>query len=612
MSRVPKRRQWLCYIILLLIFMLTTFGLFCCRKENRDFAEFTTALFQNELTSNALNLHYTLAHPENYGIYHYDTVLPCYHSSDRNQAGAELENYINILSQIDSSQLKESDQYTYMLLSRYLNTSLEGSDFLYYNEPLSPSSGMQSQLPILMAEYSFRSVKDVEDYLSLLGSTGDYFSSLITYEKEKKEAGLFMCYTDAMNVSEQCTVIMSKSELYNGTHFLQTTFSERLEQLKEQKLLTEKQAAHYEAENHRLLTTVVEPAYKALSDAMFELADETITVHGLCSLPEGKKYYEYLLKSNTGSYLSIEEIKGLLYPKFEEEFTLLTELCAKYPEIIAQSTSLTTGTFPYTLPEDMIGDLQLRMQKDFPPFPVTDGSVPFYTIKNISKSLENYCSPAFYLTPPLDDITENVIYINQKNSPEGLSLYTTLAHEGYPGHLYQSVYSQLFMTQNNTNPVRQILWYGGYLEGWALYVEFGSYDYAAQLARENGQEDAAILYTMEKHNRDLQLCLYSILDIAVHYDGADYGQVHKLLSSFGISNPQTTLRIYQYIASEPTTYLKYYLGYLEILNLQTQAQELWKDAYSDYRFHQFFLDCGPSDFITLSEQLDKSPAPKKQ
>lgn len=612
MSRAPKGRQWLFYIALLLIFLFAVFGLFCCRKETRDFSEFTDTLFQNELTANALNLHYTLAHPENYGIYHYEAVLPRYHADEHNQSAAELENYLSILSGIDASKLSEDDRYTYALLSRSLATSLEGSRFPYYSEPLSPSSGMQSQFPVLMAEYAFRSTRDVEDYLSLLESSGDYFSSLITYEEEKKAAGLFMSYADAMNVSEQCTVILSKSELYGGTHFLQTTFHERLEALQKQGLLTERQAAHYEAENHRLLVQVVEPAYETLSNSMFELADETIPVQGLSVLPEGKAYYEYLLKSNTGSYLSVEEIKGLLYPKFEEEFTLLTSLYAKHPEVVSQSAALSEEAFPCTLPEEMLTDLQARMQADFPPLPPSGGVSPSYTVKNISKSLEDYSSPAFYLTPPLDDISENVIYINQKNSPRGLNLYTTLAHEGYPGHLYQSVYSQLFLSDANANPVRQILWYGGYLEGWALYVEFMSYDYAASLAMEHGQEDAALLYEMEKHNRSLQLCLYSMLDIAIHYDGADYSQVHKLLSSFGIKNPQATLRIYQYIAGEPTTYLKYYLGYLEILNLRTQAQELWKEAYSDYRFHQFFLDSGPSDFVSLSEKLMETPIPRQQ
>ena len=129
MSRVLKRRQWLCYILIFLIFITATLGLFCCGKEKRDFSEFTTSLFQNELTGNALNLHYTLAHPENYGIYNYSTALPCYHSIDTNQAGAQLENYIAALSEIDPSKLNENDRYTYTLLSRYLDTSLAGSAF---------------------------------------------------------------------------------------------------------------------------------------------------------------------------------------------------------------------------------------------------------------------------------------------------------------------------------------------------------------------------------------------------------------------------------------------------------------------------------------------------
>ena len=226
-------------------------------------------------------------------------------------------------------------------------------------------------------------------------------------------------------------------------------------------------------------------------------------------------------------------------------------------------------------------------------------------VKEVSASLEDYCAPAFYLTPPLDDTENNVIYINEKSTPQGLELYTTLAHEGYPGHLYQAVYSQRNMLSNEENPVRQIFWYGGYLEGWALYVEFISYDYATELAMEAGDIDAAYAYQIEKHNRNMQLCLYALLDVAIHYDGASYEQVHEVLGAFGILDADTTRRVYDYIAEEPANYLKYYLGYLEILRLKEAAKEQWGDEYSDLRFHTFYLDCGPSDFTTLKEALEQ-------
>ena len=255
----------------------------------------------------------------------------------------------------------------------------------------------------------------------------------------------------------------------------------------------------------------------------------------------------------------------------------------------------------------MLSNLQQMMREDFPPLSevVTDQALPVCKVKSISKNLEEYCSPAFYLTPPLDDIHENVIYINQKNNPNGVDLYTTLAHEGYPGHLYQTVYSQLYFNKMDVNPIRSLLSYGGYVEGWAMYVELESYNYAKTLMKKTLPESEA-LYESYKLDRQIQLCLYSLLDIAIHCEGATYPQVHKMLASVGITNSSTTRAIYEYIVEEPTTYLKYYLGYLEILQLKKEAVRLWGSTYNDRRFHQFYLESGPSDFTNLIMQLKKT------
>ena len=226
------------------------------------------------------------------------------------------------------------------------------------------------------------------------------------------------------------------------------------------------------------------------------------------------------------------------------------------------------------------------------------------SVKPVSESLESYSAPAFYLTAPLDDTTQNVIYINQQKTPKGLELYTTLAHEGYPGHLYQTVYSNRRTLAEGERPAKELLWYGGYLEGWALYVEFLSYDYASALLQESNLGQDALLVQLEKHNRSLQLCLYSLLDIMIHYEDASYSRVAKVLEGFGIKDGSSAKAIYTYIAQEPCNYLKYYLGYLEILSLQNDARTLWGDTYTDYRFHSFYLDNGPADFLSLREQLE--------
>ena len=331
---------------------------------------------------------------------------------------------------------------------------------------------------------------------------------------------------------------------------------------------------------------------------------------GLCYYPNGKEYYKYLIRSNACSYLTIEDVKSVLLDKFNLEYETLKTLAASNPEYLNRYGAQINGpSMSFKTPEDMLTDLQTKMETDFPVFSAADSKHDTNVncvVKDVSPNLEDYCAPAFYLTPPLDAPYDNVIYINRQNPVSDLSLYTTLAHEGYPGHLYQSVYSTLSMNRQGYHPIRNILWYGGYQEGWALYVEFLSYDYAIEQMLSSGDDFGAYCSKLEKHNRNMQLCLYALLDIAIHYDGAKLKQVGNVLAAFGIDNPSTASAVYEYIVEEPSNYIKYYLGYMEILNLQEKAKELWADSYSDYAFHKYFLECGPSDFATLLESLSDS------
>lgn len=608
-------KQLLVLCCLLFTFAGLTAVLFEYQRDEKRFTQISSQLFAEEIAGNTLNMHYTLAYPADFGIYSYKATLPTYSAEGRLASRTATENLLNSLEELNIQKLNPSDQYACILLMRSLENNLTLNSFTYYEEPLSPSSGMQSQLPILLAEYTFRTKRDVEDYLALLDQTDDYLLSLLTFEQEKAEAGLLMSAASLDKVKQQCDSILTEEELDAGTHFLQTTFVERLQPLLDQKIISEEEALHYQSQNNRLLRTVILPAYETLADGLFILEDETIPLSGLASKPDGREYYRTLLISETGSYRDITEIKRLLLDQFSEEYNTIRALAAAHPEIIGQLSDDTLISFPIAGADAMLADLQARMSTDFPSLPVESNNagpaasnLPTVTVKAVSPSLEAYCAPAFYLTTPIDDTDNNVIYINNKNSPSGLELYTTLAHEGYPGHLYQTVYHNRNFLQNDENNVRELLWYGGYLEGWALYAEFYSFDYAADAYTEQGAPAAAILTQLEQHNRSLQLCLYCLLDIMIHYDNASYSQVTEVLQGVGIDNSSSIRSVYTYLVEEPCNYLKYYLGYLEILQLKEQAKELWGGEYSDLRFHTFYLDCGPSDFTTLKERLEAEAA----
>lgn len=593
-------RQILLMSAMILAFAAMTLFLFTYKKDEKRFVNITSGLFAGEMAGNTLNMHYTLARPENFGIYDYDPVLPGYSAEGAKQGRIATENILAALRQLHSERLEESDAYLCRLLKRYLENSLHVSGFSYYSEPLSPSSGMQTQLPILLAEYTFRSRQDVEDYLKLLDQTDEYFASLLAYEQEKAEAGLLMPASALKSVRKQCDTIVTQQTLNDGTHFLQTTFQERIQPLLDDGLLTRAEADKFLALNDRLLKTVVLPAYTALGDGLILLEDESIPLTGLGAAPRGKEYYEALIIAETGSCRPVSEIQELLAARFNAEYDAIRHLLDEHPEAAKRYSAGDHISFPYTNAVQMLTDLQERISGHFP---AISGEAVSVNVKPVSKNLENYTAPAFYLTAPLDDTTRNVIYVNTQKTITGLELYTTLAHEGYPGHLYQTVYhNRRFLAQNERN-ARELIWYGGYLEGWAVYVEFLAYDYASDLLRENGLQEDAVLVQIEKHNRSLQLCLYSLLDIMIHYENASFNKVAKVLENFGIQDTASATAIYSYIAQEPCNYPKYYLGYLEILALQEEAEALWGDTYSDYSFHCFYLDNGPADFLSLEEQL---------
>lgn len=596
-SFASKHFKHLIYILLPVFLLSVVFVVFfLLGKDSRAFHKLCSDLCLSELSGDTLSLHYTLAYPEDYGI-SCDPCLPCY-QADEASSSDETSSLADLLSGISPDHLSAEDAYTYDLLTRYLALQEKGSRFAYYPEPLSPSSGMQSGLPILLSDYTFRSAQDVEDYLALLDQTDEYFGSLAAYEKEKAAKGLFMSDPSARKIITQCTSLMDPSSLHAGDHFLCKTFEERLNSLLAQNKITPEEKEQFLSENDRLLTTVMAPAYERLADSFTLLSGSGSDPKGLCALPDGKDYYAYLLERSTGSFRSISELKSLLFADFQQNYTSLLTLLQANPDVLSFQDEDSILSFPSE--GAMLADLQAQMRKDFPAFPKEPAISFSCKIKRVSPAMEPYCSPAYYLTPPVDDLGNNIIYINHRNQPDSLTLYTTLAHEGYPGHLYQTVYSQLCLQNRNAPLIRSLLHYGGYVEGWALYVEDLSYSYAASAS---GDSAKAAYVEACRLNRNLQLSLYSLLDIAIHHDGADLQKTSSILSKAGITDPSAARAIYEYIAEEPATYPKYYVGFLELCLLKQEARTLWGQNYSDKLFHQFVLETGPSDFTGLWDRL---------
>ena len=538
------------------------------------FKNFCDELFVEELSSNSLTLHYTISDPEAYGISCEKLSLGSYDTDSSSQKKWTWSKIFK-LKTICKNLLNEESQKTYDLLNYALQTELNGLDFYLLEEPLVPSIGVQSQLPILFAEYSFQGEADVVNYLSLLSCIPEYFHSILALEEKKIDAGLFMDNATVTELISYCKEFLSD----RSTHFLIETFQERLDSLE----MDSSKKDIYIEENRSALNSFVFPAYENLCTFLEKHLNQGQNADGLFYLPDGTDYYQWLLRSEIGCDMSLEEIENLLENALKKDARIIASLNKKSADLLSEHDSMILDT---SNPAGLTSYLAKRAQHDFPEIPKVH-----LELRSVPSSMEPHLSPAFYLVPPLDHWDENIIYLNNASLKNDLSFFTTLAHESYPGHLYQTVYEN----NTQTHPIRRLLYFGGYTEGWATYAEQISYTYAPVSAE---------LATLLSTSRTMTLNLYSHLDLYIHGYGWTEEDCAAYLKKFGITNTESVHKMFLLVKQQPANYLKYYLGYLEIVTLKERAIDCLGSHFDLKNFHRFILDSGPAPFTILETHFE--------
>lgn len=544
-------------------------------SSDRQFRTFTRSLFQTEVSANTISLHYTLRSPSDYGI----ADIPATYgslSSDPVAAKASVRNVLSSLQEFDPDTLSSENALTFKILDTYLKNASTGTDYLLYQEPLGPVSGIHTQLPVLLSEYSFYDTQDVETYLALLKETPSYFDSVIRFEQKKAASGLFMPDYQADSVLDTCQSFIDMGK----ENYLVSTFNERITSLD---LLPENKKDSFQKENMKLVTEEIYPAYQNLITAIKSLKGKGMNEQGLSHFPYGKKYYEYLVRQTTGCNESISRLRLITRAQILEDLSAMQKVLFPADAALTQASVL-----EQTSPDSMLDDLRSKITDTFPEIPDVD-----FQVKYVPESMQDYLSPAFYMIPAIDNLTENVIYINNGQTASGLNLYTTLAHEGYPGHLYQTVY----FSASEPDPIRSILDFGGYVEGWATYAEMMSY-YLAPLPK----TEASLL----QKNSSVILGLYALADMGIHYDGWSVTDTVRFFSDYGINDPNAVQSVYKLIIGSPANYLKYYIGYLKFYELKKEMADALGNQFSQKEFHRAVLDVGPAPFEIVYDEVEKN------
>lgn len=544
-------------------------------SSDRQFRTFTRSLFQTEVSANTISLHYTLRSPSDYGI----ADIPATYgslSSDPVAAKASVRNVLSSLQEFDPGTLSSENALTFKILDTYLKNASTGTDYLLYQEPLGPVSGIHTQLPVLLSEYSFYDTQDVETYLALLKETPSYFDSVIRFEQKKAASGLFMPDYQADSVLDTCQSFIDMGK----ENYLVSTFNERIASLD---LLPENKKDSFQKENMKLVTEEIYPAYQNLITAIKSLKGKGMNEQGLSHFPYGKKYYEYLVRQTTGCNESISRLRLMTRAQILEDLSAMQKILFPADAALTQASVL-----EQTSPDSMLDDLRSKITDTFPKIPDVD-----FQVKYVPESMQDYLSPAFYMIPAIDNLTENVIYINNGQTASGLNLYTTLAHEGYPGHLYQTVY----FSASEPDPIRSILDFGGYVEGWATYAEMMSY-YLAPLPK----TEASLL----QKNSSVILGLYALADMGIHYDGWSVTDTVRFFSDYGINDANAVQSVYKLIIGSPANYLKYYIGYLKFYELKKEMADALGNQFSQKEFHRAVLDVGPAPFEIVYDEVEKN------
>lgn len=552
----------------------------------KSFDAFCMDVFRDTLEhSDTLTLHYILPEHESCGIHPQEISFGRFSLEERIAEQHDAERMLEQLESFDRGALAPEQLPVYDTLRFTLRTDISSAGLELYEQPLAPVIGIQAQLPILLAEYAFYSPDDVEEYLTLLSDIDRYYLDILEFQRQKAAAGLGPSDETLDAVIESC-----KGYLQNPDRLvLLETFPDRIAEMEEHCgiQISEDRYQNLSQRHRAVISDHVLPAYEQLIRGLEELKGHGINDGGLCGWKDGASYFEYLLKSQAGLSCTAEELKTALKDRIQCDLEAIRRLLLRDPDL---PQTVLNSRFRLTDPHRILQDLQTHMKEDFPALPSCGYEIP-YEIRYVPKALEPVLSPAFYLTPPLNHIDRNIIYINN-GSPDGTSgLYTTLAHEGFPGHLYQTVY---YRTQTS-NRLLPLLGCSAANEGWAVYVETYAY------TLDNGLPPGVGEYLA--HLRSLSLCVHGMLDIGINYDGWNREQSDAFLSAYFQVDDATAEQLWQTMISTPVNYLEYCGGYAEILDMKEQAQETLGEDFSLMEFHRFLLDTGPLPFPVIREHF---------
>ena len=557
-------------------------------KEQQEFEQYLDDYFKDVVTDDTLTYNYTIRDGADYGLEEPEVTLgdPGMTAEEIGQDKEEFEGWVKKLDAIDRSCLTEDQKLTYDVLDEYFEVSAGIFDNVYLYEPFSPMRGLQANIATNFTDYRFDDKGDVERYIELLGQIPDYFAEYLDFEQEKSEKGYFMSDAVCDKVISQCKDFVADKE----NHFMVTTFNDNIDALD---FLTDEEKAEYKEANKQAVVNSLLPAFENVAAVLSGLKGTGTNDGGICNYDGGKEYYEYLLKNFAGTAKSPGEVIDMLDTELQKLMVSLYQyylgnqaayeyFAANYDSIFAETDQMTAS--------EMVDKMMETASEHYP-----DAGTINYKAEALDKNLETIMDDvlAYYMAPAIDDPDNNLIRVNGLHTD---GMWTTLAHEGYPGHMLQNAY---YMS-TDPEPVRTLMNFLGYKEGWAMYACYDSLYYYEYEEPEYGDTIAA-LYQL---NDEMSYLMMGRVDLGINYEGWTLQDTADYLTKNGMDG-SAAQELYTTMVGDPAVYQSYSTGYYEMKELRDYAEEKMGDDFDLKTFNTIILETGPCQFDILKEQVDK-------
>ena len=522
-------------------------------KPNEEFTSFCDQIFIETMESDYTTMHQMLENPEDFHIDLSKVEVSLGDFITDNDK--EIKENLNTLHSFDYDSLDHTQKSIYLELEKEWNLelNLNKEEILYNTNVLSSMNGIHEQLITFFSEYTLRNEQDVKDLIVLIKDVPRYFDEMIAYIKKQADMDLLMY--DTKSVLNSIQEIVDSIEDSSVTSHLMNEIDSLSIDSKED----------YKSKVEQVLQNDFFPSYQRLLDTLIQYEDQVIPMTGLYYIKNGKEYYKYIVEQATGTTKSIETIQ-------KELENALDDTLKDYLKLSDYETSLTTS---FTTVEEILSFLNENYKKDFPEVGQMN-----YEIQALDDDQSTDGVVAYFIIPAIDNSSPYQIRYNKRDygkDIEDIEMYTTLAHEGIMGHMYQAQYN----LENLDTSIQYLFNSSGLSEGYATYAQLYALKYL--------DKDTKAC----KLENELNFYLTALLDLSIHYDGLTLEELNEQynmdMSSF-----------YNQIAENPGVFLSYYYGYLQVKQL--------KDSFkgSDLQFHTQLLQYGNVYFDVLSKMFKKS------